>query len=118
MLDWKRIGDCDFAAFGRRTISFRRSDNGSRYAVTIDQDDQDMVVFCVAGTNLAMSPDHKAISPDGVFRLSGGLGDRGNLFQIDGHAWTELLLTTPAEVSYYGNRVLLRRDIEVADQIT
>ena len=55
----------------------------------------------------------KTISPEGVYSLSGGLTDPDDLLGIEGSAWGELILTTPAVVNYWGDRVLLRRDTEV-----
>lgn len=60
-----------------------------------------------------MPLNYKEISSDGVFRLSGGLTDPNDVLQIDGHAWTELLLTQPAVISYFGAGVLLRQDTEL-----
>ena len=120
MSEWQRVGDWDFAPFGSRAISFRRSDNGASYVVIIDegspddqQRDQPDIVVVVAGDNLEMPLNYKEISSDGVFRLSGGLTDPNDVLQIDGHAWTELLLTRPAVISYFGAGVLLRQDAEL-----
>lgn len=120
MTEWQRVGDWDFAPFGSRTLTFRRSDNGASYAVRLEegdpaakQRDQPDIVFTVSGVTFEMPLNYKEISPDGVFRLSGGLTDPSDALQIDGHAWTELLLTRPAVISYFGAGVLLRQDTEL-----
>ncbi|KQT50239.1 hypothetical protein ASG47_19810 [Devosia sp. Leaf420] len=110
--DWQRIGDDDFAGFGRRHIAVRRSDNGDTYLVVADDSDQYQVRLTYDGVELLLDVERKFISPEGVYRLSGGLSDRGDRFGIERYAWVELLLTSPAVVSYWGNAILLRQDFE------
>ena len=43
--DWQRIGDDDFAGFGREEITARWSDNGDTYRVIADDSDQYQVRF-------------------------------------------------------------------------
>jgi hypothetical protein len=94
--DWQRIGDDDFAGFGRRQITARRSDNGDTYLVVADDGEQDQVRLTYKGVELLLDIDRKFISPEGVYRLSGGLSDREDGFGIESYAWVELLLTSPA----------------------
>ncbi|WP_449395952.1 hypothetical protein [Devosia riboflavina] len=108
--DWRRIGDNDFAGFGRMELTARRSDTGEIYVVFVDDADQDEVRFAYRGVELVLDVQRKFILPEGVYSLSGGLNDRENLFGIERHAWVELLLTAPAMLSYWGNAVLLRQD--------
>lgn len=109
---WQRIGDNDFAGFGRKEIMARRSDNGDTYLVVADDSDQDQVRLTYNGVGLLLEVERKFISPEGVYRLSGGLSDRGDGFGIERYAWVELLLTSPAVLSYWGNAILLRQDFE------
>lgn len=111
--DWQRIGDNEFAGFGRKEIMARRSDIGDIYLIVADDSDQDRVRFMYNGVELLLNVERKFISPDGIYRLSGGLSDRGDDFGIERYAWVEVLLTAPAVFSYWGNAILLRRDFEV-----
>lgn len=110
--EWKRIGDNDFAGFGRKNITARRSDNGKTYVIVADDSDQHQIRFIYDGTELLLDVDRKFISPEGVYRLSGGLGDHLDRFGIEKYAWADLLLTSPAVLSYWGNAILLRQDFE------
>lgn len=111
--DWERIGDNDFAGFGRKEITARRSDNRATYLVVADDGAPDQVRLTYNGVELLLDVERKFISHEGVYRLSGGLSDRGDVFGIERYAWVELLLTSPAVLSYWGNAILLRQDFEV-----
>ena len=111
--DWQRIGDNDFAGFGRKEITARRSDNGDTYLVIVDDSDQRRVRLSYKGFELLLDVERKFISPEGVYCLSGGLSDREDMFGIERYAWAELLLTSPSVLSYWGNAILLRQDSEV-----
>ena len=110
--DWQRVGDNDFAGFGRKEITARRSDNGDIYLVVADDSEQDQVRLSYNGVELLLDVERTFISPEGVYRLSGGLSDRGDRFGIERYAWVELLITSPAVLSYWGNEILLRHDFE------
>lgn len=111
--DWQRIGDNDFAGFGQKEIMARRSDNGDTYLVVANDSEQDRVRFSYNGVELSLDVERKFISPEGVYRISGGLSDRGDVFGIKRYAWVELLLTSPAVLSFWGNAIQLRQDFEV-----
>ena len=91
--DWERIGEDDFAGFGRKAITARRSDNGDIYLVVADDSDQRRVRLSYNGVDLSLDVERKFISPEGVYSLSGGLSDRDDVFGIERYAWVELLLT-------------------------
>ena len=110
--DWQRIGDNDFACFGRREITARRSDNGDTYLIVADDSEQDRLRLNYKGYEFFLEVEHKFISPEGVYRLSGGLSDPRDVFGIEKYAWVELLLTSPAVLSCWGNAILLRQDFE------
>lgn len=113
--DLQRIGDDDFAGFGRKEITARRSDNGDIYLVVADDSDQYRVRFTYNGIELLLHVERKFISPGGVYTLSGGLSDPKDVFGIERYAWVELLLTSPAALSYWGDAILLRQDFESAE---
>jgi len=76
-----------------------------------DDSDQHRVRFVYDGIELFLDVEIKEISPAGVYRLSGGLSDHGDNFGVQRHVWVEVLLTSPAVLSYWGNAILLRQDL-------
>lgn len=49
---------------------------------------------------------------DNIYRLQGSAYGTGSFLPYDGY-WFELLLTSPAIITYFGDRVVVRRDQEV-----
>lgn len=110
---WERIGDDDFAGFGRKQFVARRMDTESDYLVVVDDLDQGRIRLSVGDEELEMDIQVKEVSSDGIYRLSGGLSDPGDALGIERYAWAEIELTPLAVISYWGNGVVLRQDSEV-----
>lgn len=110
---WERIGDDAFAGFGRKQFVARGLGTESDYLVVVDELDQNRVWLLVGAKELEMDIQLKEVSPDGIYRLSGGLHDPGDALGIERYAWAEIQLTSLAVISYWGNGVVLRQDSEV-----
>lgn len=85
----------------------------SDYLVVVDEHDQNRVRLSVGNDELEIDIQMKEISPDGIYRLSGGLHDPKDALGIEHYAWAEIQLTPLAVISYWGNGVVLRQDSEV-----
>jgi hypothetical protein len=105
---WKRIGDDEFASFGKRTSSF--SSPAGNYAIFIDEDDQGSVYALMGDETLRWGVDVK-MEYNGVFLLS-GMTFGTNVFLADWY-WYEIILSSPAVISYWGDRILFRKDYEI-----
>ncbi|MEM1086386.1 MAG: hypothetical protein AAGH90_01555 [Pseudomonadota bacterium] len=107
MARWTRIGDDDFAPFGKRHIVFL--DTRGEYEIALDEENQKTISVAFKGETELWYIDVK--ESDGAnFRLSGMADFYPQL--MDSGYWYELDLSERAVISYWGDRVLYRRDFE------
>ncbi|KQU76395.1 hypothetical protein ASC75_01875 [Aminobacter sp. DSM 101952] len=104
-----RIWDHEIADFGRRSIPFLSS-NGP-YSIEVDQANQDEIHVLFEGQRLVWHVFCKSVR-DGLFRLQGMTGGAGDPYK-DGGDWFELVLSSPAVLRYWGDRVLVHEDHEM-----
>lgn len=104
----RAIGDHEFANYGKRSIAFASS--GDTYRVDVDDSDQNHIHVHHAGGELRWGVEVKDVC-GGVFRLQGMTAGADDL--LGGCFWYELNLTSPSTITYWGNRVVTRKDREV-----
>lgn len=111
MSKWTRIGDDDYASFGKRTIAFPIG--GDLYFVAVDESDQKNILVTYGAATRPWGIEHKEANA-GVFRLSGMTWGRGDPHWDEetlGH-WFELILTKRSTLRYWGDRVVRHEDVE------
>ena len=108
MEQWQTIWDHEFASYGKRSIIFGSADG--RYQVSVNDADQDNIYVRYAEKELRWAIFTKHFYK-GLFRLSGMTCETLNL--LGGTFWYELTLTMPSTITYWGDRVLVRKDSEV-----
>lgn len=111
MSKWTRIGDDDYAPFGKRTITFLIG--GTLYFVAVDESDQEEILVTYGAATRPWGILYKETNSR-VFRLSGMTWGRGDPHwdeETMGH-WFELTLTARSTLRYWGDRVVLHEDVE------
>lgn len=108
MGQWREIFEDDFAAFGKRSLVFAPTD--SAYRIVVDDKDQLRIRVLHGEEELDWTIHIKEVR-DNVYRLQGSAYGTGSFLPADGF-WFELLLTSPATITFYGDRVVFREDQE------
>lgn len=108
MAQWQRIGEDEFASYGKRSIVFAYP--GGTYQVTVDDNDQNYIRMQHAGKEERWNIEIK-VACNGAFRLAGVAYKTDDL--LDDTYWYELSLTSPSTITYWGNQVVARSDREI-----
>lgn len=109
MASWLTIWDHEFAAFGKRRMTFAGS--SGTYFVDVDEQNQDQILVTYESGPLPWEILRKSVL-DGVFRLEGTTWGHGDPYD-DGGGWFELTLRTPAAMRLWGNQVIAQEDNEI-----
>lgn len=109
MSQWKTIWDHEIAPFGQRLMRF--AGGQSPCVIRVDEVDQDNIVVIHDND---IEPDTWSIlvkeEANGIVRISGMTGSGPD--DLTG-TWFQLLLSSPAVLHFYGDRVLLQEHVEI-----